>query len=67
MTAEEFRKKISDHYVAAMKDCQIPTGALAELNRAEFYAFSVEMENERLRAEVKRLSEFEWMYQGLCK
>lgn len=39
MTAEQFRQKIMENYKSAMQDCQIPYGALAQLNPAEFYAF----------------------------
>lgn len=39
ITAEQFREKILENYKSAMQDCQIPTGTLAQLNPAEFYAF----------------------------
>lgn len=35
MNVDEFRKIIMDYYKEAMQDCQLPTGALANLNPAE--------------------------------
>ena len=49
MKKEEFLKKINDHYKEAMKDCQMPTGALANLNATEYYAYCLYLENKRLR------------------
>ena len=47
MDKETFRKMIMDNYKAAMQDCQIPTGALACLNPAEFFAYGLWLEKER--------------------
>ena len=46
MNKDQFRQKINDHYKAAMQDCQLPTGALAELSPSEYYAWCKEREVE---------------------
>ena len=48
-----FKQKIFDHYKRAMQDCQIPTGALAELNPAEFYAWFLEQKLNKEKPEDK--------------
>jgi len=47
MNTEEFRELIIQNYKAAMQDCQIPCGALAALNPAEYYAFTLYEQNKR--------------------
>jgi predicted DNA-binding protein len=49
----EFRKRIFDHYMEAMEDCQIATGALAHLTAAEYYAWCLE-KNTLAKMEMKR-------------
>lgn len=49
MNAEDFRKIINNKYKECLMDCQFPTGALADLNRAEFFAYDRFMENEKLK------------------
>lgn len=54
MNSDEFRELINERYKECMMDCQVPTGALAELNRAEFFAY----EQYNLRIELEKDNEF---------
>jgi len=36
---EHFRNIVMEHYVDALRNCRIPSGALAHLNPAEYYAW----------------------------
>lgn len=55
MTEEKFRKEIMEKYRGAMQDCQIPTGALAHLNPAEFYAYCLKEDVKHLKEENKEI------------
>lgn len=40
---KELDKRAYDRYKACLHDCQIPTGALADLEYKDFYVLSLEM------------------------
>lgn len=56
MNADEFRKIIIKRYKECMEDCQSPTGALAQFNPAEFFAYNQWEDNKKLRNELLLLS-----------
>ena len=56
MNADQFRKIIMKKYRECMEDCQIPTGALAQLNPAEFFAYSMWEDNKEQRKDLVSLS-----------
>lgn len=71
MKAEEFRELIKQYYRNAMEDCQIPTGALAQFNAAEFFAYAMHQEVQRMKDELKikdeRIKRIESEYASFVK
>lgn len=57
MNVDEFKKEIWEHYMEALSDCQLPTGALALLNPAEYYGWSKKLELERCKKRLNKLEE----------
>lgn len=55
MNADDFRILINENYKKCMIGCQIPTGALAELNRSEFFAYIQFMENKKLKEDNAKM------------
>ena len=67
MDRDEFRELINKRYKECMVDCQVPTGALAELNRAEFFAYEqynkcieLEKENRKMQDTINDIREQCW-------
>jgi len=54
MELKEFKRQIWEYYKAALDDCQIPTGAIAHLNAAEYYAYCLKLENDDLRKKLEK-------------
>ena len=57
MNSDEFRELINERYKECMMDCQVPTGALAELNRAEFFAYEQYNENIELKKDNRKMQD----------
>ena len=50
---KELDKRIDEKYKKALEDCQIPTGALATLNRTQFYIYCLENKLDIIESDGK--------------